>query len=953
MGDEHMTMTQVGGAQSGAAEAGVRVLTDWSVLGIVWLAADQLAGWGWSAMGIGGLLAGWALVLVGAGTMRWRGVKGAWLVEAAGGLMVLAGCAWVLPPTAAGFGAHAYGFGLVASMLTGWRRWVGQPSMTMLKPWTEPLRVLLVTVAALWVVSPLITDQFTGGTDGRWYAFMLHDFIEQWRTQGPPVFLGQGELVWVGAVHPFRSAPVYMHVAGMWDWLTLQALGTGALQHLTVVTAVLAGGWGMYAAGVILAPRRRWEAAAVAVLYVLSPGVLMPLYLSDAYMTYMASAAFVWVFYGNARVLAEGRGWIPLAAGLSLAWMCHPPTAMQVTVLSAVLQAGGLALRDKAKIDWFGPLGAAGLFGLLSLGYFVGMSELPRSSESGLAVDLGQVLALVLGWWVGARVLILRRGAAWLLLLLPVAAILWRTCPIWLGWLALTLGLLAMVSAVGRWRRWEATGYAPLLVLGAVLMSAWLMDGMLRAGWIEAGQYPERSRLLWSNLWSDNFFKPLSASLQAKGDFQPGWGLWLAGGLAGCAACRRGALAAQLVFGAILLMSTTLLPWPGLSSFMLEHLPYDLVALTGLTMALRVMPVFSALLAVGGLLALREWPGDGRATARWRLGLLLLATGWAVWQSRHFIKRGELITVPVGVAARDWRSENAPMDRFVYDLLPMPTYFSHGKMDARLEVRLLDDQGNLIYGPPQIVEAMEAAGTGVMGLDAHEIVGHPAWSQLEPPFTLQPGEHRLLRFVFNPARQYSGVMILSSRQGYREYELPESGMRRSFGTGPEHSRVISLWNSGPEPEKYGIQYLMRPGNDLAPGMHFAMVTWSAFRPELALIQVESLNPWRVRTRMPWSGQLETPRIFLPGYEVKVDGRRIGPSRISGSPDRLLQIAMPPGEHTVEVRYVGTLKLRLAGLVSLAAWIGTLAWLAGVRPGRSVAARFWSLSPRVGINSTNR
>lgn len=79
--------------------------------------------------------------------------------------------------------------------------------------------------------------------------------------------------------------------------------------------------------------------------------------------------------------------------------------------------------------------------------------------------------------------------------------------------------------------------------------------------------------------------------------------------------------------------------------------------------------------------------------------------------------------------------------------------------------------------------------------------------------------------------------------------------------------------------------------------------------------------------MPWSGQLETPRVFLPGYEVKVDGRRIGPARISASPDRLLQIAMPPGEHTVEVRFTGTWKLRIAGIVSLVAWVVLLGWLA--------------------------
>lgn len=267
------------------------------------------------------------------------------------------------------------------------------------------------------------------------------------------------------------------------------------------------------------------------------------------------------------------------------------------------------------------------------------------------------------------------------------------------------------------------------------------------------------------------------------------------------------------------------------------------------------------------------------------------------------------------------------MDMFVYDLLPMPSYYSHGKMDPRLEVRLLDDRGNLIYGPPHITEAMEEAGVQILRWDTHAIPGNPDWLQLEPRFVLQPGEHRLLRFEFDPARSYSGYLILRSEHGYREYFLPESGQRRSFGTGPAHSRVLSLWNSGTDAEHYEIQFFLKPGHDLQPGMSFATVRMSAFQPERALIRLESLHPWRVRTSMPWSGQLETTRVFLPGYEVKVDSRRVGGARISASPDRLLQIAMPPGEHVVEVNYVGTWKLRVAGLISLAAWIGVLMALA--------------------------
>lgn len=906
-------------------------IMDLLVVALVFVGGSELARWGWSAAELAALISGWAGVAVLSVWMKMRGRGWASVVELVAGMLVLLAVGVFRSSGQGSVAQQVYGLSLVAITLTGWRGWRRRSEAVQDQPVAESARVLLVALAALWPLLPMFTDRFTGGTDARWYAYMLHDFIEQWRAHGPPVFLGQGDLVWVGAVHPFRSAPVYMHLAGLWDWLTFQALGTGALQHLTAITAVLAGAWGVYASGVKLAPQRRWESAAIAALYALCPAVLMTLYIADAYMTFIAAAAFVWVFYGNVRVLTEGRGWLCLAASLSLTWMCHPPTAMQVTLLSAVLQMGGMALGPAKWAEWRKVLGAGVVFALLSLHYFTGMSELPRAPETDLKSGLLQVMALPLGWFVGVRVFVLRREWWWLLLLAPVAAILWLTCRIWLGWLGLTLVFLGLVAAGGRrWSRFAPADYAPLLLLICVLGGAASMDWALRAGWVEAGSYPAHSQQLWSDTWADNYFKPLTPQLRTEGDYQPGWGLWLAGLAAGLAACRRGARVVQLVFGALVLMVPLLLHWPRVGDFMLEHFPRNLVNMTGLAMELRVMPVFAVLLATGGLLVLRETRGVSGA-ARWLAGLiLLLAVGWAGWQARLFLHRGHLITTPRGVSATDWRPENAPMDMFVYDLLPLPSYYSHGKMDPRLEVRLLDDRGNLIYGPPHITEAMEEAGAQTLSWDTHAITGHPDWLQLEPRFELQPGEHRLFRFEFDPARSYSGYLILRSEHGYREYILPESGQWRSFGTGPAHSRVLSLWNSGTDVEHYEIQFLLKSGHDLQPGMHFATVRMSAFQPERALIRLESLNPWRVRTSMPWSGQLETPRVFLPGYEVKVDGRRVGGARISASPERLLQIAMPPGEHVVEVNYVGTLKLRIAGLISLAAWAGVLIWLAGRR-----------------------
>lgn len=908
-----------------------RGVMETAVLAVLWLAADRLGAWGWPGAGLGLLLGGWTLVSLfvaaGLGAAPWWKRAG---LEAAGGGLLLVMTMAVWPPRAAGWSEVGYGFALSALVLGVWRSWGRHVAEETGQPLAERLRLLVVTAAALGVMLPMFTDLILGGTDARWYAFSLHDFIAQWRQLGPPVFLGQGEYVWNGAVHPFRSAPVYMHVAGIWDWLTLQSLPVVSLQHLTATSAALASGWGMYAAGVKLVPQHRWGAAVIAAVYAMNPAALMTLYVADAYMTYMAFAAYVWVFYGNVRVLLDGRGWRSLAAGLSLAWMCHPPTAMQVTLISAGLQLGALALGSCRWTDWRNALWAGLWFVALSAYYFVGMSELPKSPAGEQAKGLLQVALLMAGWFGIARVMWVPQGWKWAWVLGPVVVGLWWLCPLWLGWLGIAVVILGLI----RWgcRRWDLTGQAPVIMAAVILAGAWAMDWLLRQKYISSEGYP-LSTPAWTTILKADYFKPLTPAILTPGDVQPGWALWIAGLAAGVLALRRGSRTEQLMVGGLLLLLPWVLHWPGAGSFMIEYMPYSLVTMCGLSMETRMMPLYSAMLALAGLLFLRAQSGAGD-WRRWACGVVLVAMlAWTGWEARRFVQRGRQITSTAAAHAKVWRTENAPMDRFVYDLLPIPSYFSNGKMDPRLELRLLDDTGNLIYGPADVVAEMEAAGSEtfplILQLLPGQTAGQSEWLLLEPSIEVRPGEHRLLRFEFDAARRYAGYLMMMSENGYREYLLPQFGLPRSFGTGPENSRVVSLWNSGDKVERYQLQFLLQPGHDLAAGMRFATVTVSHFQPELARLRLESRYPWRVRTDLPWSGQLEMPQVFLPGYEVKVDGRRIPAGRISASPDRLLQIAMPPGEHLVEVRHVGTVKLRLAGVVSLAAW-GLLlaAWVAG-------------------------
>lgn len=774
----------------------------------------------------------------------------------------------------------------------------------------------------------MFTSRFLGGTDAHWYAHVLADFIAQWRTSGPPVFVGQGVFAWNGGIHPFRSAPVYMHVAGLWDWVTAGRLSIVALQHLTAITAAGASALVVYGSGVRLAPGRRWEVAAIAIVFVTSPGWLLPLYVSEAYMTYMGGAAIAVLLHGNVRLLTEGKGWVAVATGLSLAWMSHPPTAMLATVVTGGLQAGALVFGDGGRRAWWCAAGGLGLFGALSAGYFAGMSEVPSQAGSSLPRDLIRLAGLILCWGGLCRVILVRRSAGWWIPLILGAVVLGATNRPWLWWLGLASGALWIFAwAMRRWSGREPADHGPILALACLFLSALALDQLLRAGAALAPHYGRESGA-WRTAWGLNFFRPLSPGAVGENAFQPGWGLWLGWMALAAVAWRPGARAQQVWWAAITLFSVNLLPWPGIGTFLVEYFPPGYRDASGLVMPLRAVPVFCGLLAFGLILALR---GQGTEAGRGRrvlMGAVLgLAVLWSGYEAAIVVRRGFSVITTPELTERAWRTENVRLERFAYDLLPMPAYFNHGGFDPEIELRLRDGSGRVVHGPAQTISAMEAGGTRPVTLRAEPIGTDGRWMKLQPGFTLQPGERVILRFTFDPARHYNGYLMLISETTYREYRLPESGLTEAFGTGPNHARHLVMWNSGSRSENYWYQALREPGNDIdANGGVYAEVTVSPYVPARSAIRLESLYPWRARTDYPAEAWLETHRVFLPGYEVRVDGAPVAPAGIRTSANGLLEVRIPPGSHRVELFYRGSARWWVAWAVSLLAWGGAGVWL---------------------------
>ena len=820
---------------------------------------------------------------------------------------------------------------LVAVLLRGWRAWIGLLKSRGEEVAGHVLRVLVVGGAVVGITFPLFTDRLVGGTDARWYAYMMGDFIAQLRSGVFPIFVGQGDLAWNGGVHPFRSAPVFQHVGGFWDLVTLRVLTPIALQHLAAITAAFVGGLGMYSAGVALMPKRRWEAAAVGLIYLCTPAALRAIYQAEAYMTWMAFAALPLAFYGNARALLapDDRSYAPLAAGLALVWMCHPPIALLTTLATVLLQGGRLLCGDVTPARGWAAVTGALLFLGLAAFYFVSMGDLPSREPVTLRKDLLQLTGIAL-WLTGLVGAALRgRGNRWLVLLAPGAWLMWMGRSPWLWWMVVTALLVAAVAGAARWRRWfDPARFALEILLPCALIAA----GIVQA-WI-GPTHPERDVIRLADLnfnasESARFFQPISPLGNLPGDWQPGLGLWVALVLLGVGFFRARALAAKLWFAVGLLPVLMIVRVPYVSEFLAGFSPRWFASVAGLTFTLRLMPALAGLLAVGWLVWMATQPEGGRKSCVWPGLVLALAVGWSGYEAARFVQVGFRGVATRAHTEKQLRSENVVLESFAYDLIPEPTYFSNGQTDYRLEVRALDSFKRVRIGPDITALRMEETGRAELKLVCLPYQPPaPDWLMLGPSLTLAPSEHVLLRFEFDATKNYSGFLFLisASARSYREYALPESGLRRAFGTTAKASRVISLWNSGTVAEKYDFSFRRGPSCTLpSDGSTFANVFISHYDPARALVRVDSLLPYRVTAAMSWPGFIETSRVWLPGYEATVDGK---PAIVRSSVERMAMVPVPEGLHTVELRYVGTTGQWLAWWISALTWgglLGVWAW----------------------------
>jgi len=228
--------------------------------------------------------------------------------------------------------------------LGGLRWWRGRlPSGAL----GESSRIMAVVLAAFGLLHPFITPSLCGTGDGQWYATLLADMVRQVRAGVFPVFVGQSEYQFNGAINPLRLAPGFHYLGALLDCLTLRTLDPVALLNLLLVAAGTATGITSYLCLAALLPARRWLACLVALIFLACPGVLGLPYKNDLYLTWIAAPLVPLVLYGCLRSFQtlDAGAIACLAGGMGLLWWAHSPVAIWMTFLAAFSQLIRLAVR--------------------------------------------------------------------------------------------------------------------------------------------------------------------------------------------------------------------------------------------------------------------------------------------------------------------------------------------------------------------------------------------------------------------------------------------------------------------------------------------------------------------------------------------------------------------------------------------------------------------------------
>jgi hypothetical protein len=217
--------------------------------------------------------------------------------------------------------------------------WPGQP--------LEILRWLVVGAAGVALLLPFYGRHGFGSGDVYWYTVMLADLIAQVHHGIFPVWVGQSPYAFTGALSPLRLAPLFQYSGALWDLLTCHALEAPALVNAVISASGLATAAAAYFALRTALPARPNLACLLALLWLVSPGVLAPLYSGFQYMEWVAMPFVPVLLFGCWRLWTRDDilARVAIAAGVAGMMLGHTPTGLWGGLLGAGMYLGHLLAR--------------------------------------------------------------------------------------------------------------------------------------------------------------------------------------------------------------------------------------------------------------------------------------------------------------------------------------------------------------------------------------------------------------------------------------------------------------------------------------------------------------------------------------------------------------------------------------------------------------------------------
>jgi hypothetical protein len=793
----------------------------------------------------------------------------------------------------------------------------------------------LALLLGLLAASPFATRRAVGSGEAYNYSLALADGVTQIRGGVLPPLVGQTEYAWNGRIHPLRDAPYLIYLAAGLDLITGHRLSFWELQNLSLGLSLVGAALACYGA-------LRWTtrcpaliAAALAGIYVLSPGLLMAANVQDLFMTVHA-AVYVPLAIGLALSQASRpqiRRDLALAAVLAAAWWAHPPVALWLTAAVGLIRAVCL-LRHPSWREARG-LGLALLAG-------AAWAAFAFASAGTLNSDVGYVGGHNDGLVRSSTEIILYNlRAAMPGSLLPVSPGVDRPGDLQLGYgaAALLIGAAALLV-----RRKQSSGTLP---------------GADPAKVPRAGSDQVSGRVLDAR--SDQAAGPGSNGIDRHQEEDAGEDSWRTP--------TRTLLTTALVLLAFVL------PIPGLTPWLWRHAPLAVHAITNVWPAQRLYLIVAGLAVMSGGWVARSWQESLGARGRWVTGAAIAALlGWTLIQARPFLRAGWGDRWQGDATRRSYASSNLDLTVTSYSFLGTPAGYIPGVADPAFEFRILR-RGEEVASP--LAATLRSAPVVARGDLGPRTLAEPRRGPNQGTrIVLQPHQRYVLTLDLPSVPRSAGLSLFGTTLD-RYYDLSGPGRWVSASGKTQPTRSFVLWTDQAAPETVLITFRADEFDATAssralgaetreakssvpaegsapPAKQLDSRAWGSGslaaasgrpagdpRPRFTLrevvpnqlpVEVTSLFPLRCVATAPEPGcRLETCRRFLSGYRATVNGREVPVTR---SPLGNVQVPVPQGRSEVRVYYAGSFLLRAAFWLSVSAWaagfIGTGVWLCSHR-----------------------